>query len=59
MKNNSLEWYKKMDLHQRINLKEIFILLCGVEWSKISFIIPLRQRIDIAYNKLKIEGFDV
>lgn len=55
----SLNWYKGLDLNQKINLKEIFVLLCGLEWSAIAFIIPLRQRIDLAYNKLKKEGFDV
>lgn len=55
----SIEWYKKLDLHQKINLKDIFNLLCGVGWSEISFIIPLRERIGIAHNKLKMEGFDV
>jgi hypothetical protein len=48
-----------LDLNQKINLKEIFVLLCGMEWSAIAFIIPLRQRIDLAYNKMKKEGFDV
>ena len=55
----SIEWYKSLDSHQKINLKDIFILLCGIGWSEISFIIPLRERIEISYNKLKMEGFDV
>ena len=56
---NSLKWYKSLDLHQRIGLKEVFIDLCGVEWSKLAFIIPLRMRIEVLHNKLKLEGFDV
>lgn len=52
----SINWYKKLDPNQRIYLKECFILLCGVEWGSINFLIPLIERIDIAYNKIKKEN---
>ena len=56
---NALNWYKKLDINQKINMKEIFVLLCGVEWDKLSFVLSMRERIEITYNKLKREGFDV
>ncbi len=51
-----MNWYKTLDINRRIALKECFILLCGAEWSKIGLIIDLRTRIDLAYEKLKMEG---
>jgi len=54
-----MKWYKSLDIHARINAKECFVILCGVEFDKLSFLLTMRERIDLMYNKLKIEGFDV
>lgn len=56
---NSIDWYKTLDLHQKVNLKSIFNLLCGLSWSDISCLFSMREKIDIVYNKLKMEGFDI
>lgn len=55
----SLAWYKKLSLHTRINAKECFKLLCGAEFSAINNILGPRLTIDVLYNKLKMEGFEV
>ena len=55
----SINWYKELELHQKINLKSVFNLLTGVGWSEISFMFSLREKIEIGFNKLKREGFDV
>lgn len=55
----SIEWYLKLDIHQKINLKEMFELLCGVEFEKLSSIFSFSERIKIVHDKLKIEGFEV
>lgn len=54
-----MEWYKTLDIHTRINSKVCFELLTGSKFEDLSFLFSLRERIDIMYNKLKMEGFDV
>lgn len=55
----SIEWYKKLDTNQKINLKDCFKLLCGVDFDKIGKLLSFRERICLMYNKLKMEGFEV
>lgn len=55
----SIEWYKTLDLNQRINLKECCILLTGIEYHDLTKLFSLREVIKLLYNKLKMEGFDV
>ena len=55
----SLAWYKSLDLHTRINAKDCFKMLCGAEFSAINNILGPRLTIDVLYNKLKMEGFEV
>ena len=57
--DKAIAWYKTLDLNQKINIKGCFDLLCGMGWQEIAFIIPLGERIKLAYDKLKLEGFDV
>lgn len=54
-----MEWYKTLDIHMRINAKECFELLCGVKFENLAFIMSMKERLDLMYDKLKIEGFDV
>lgn len=52
-----MEWYKSLDIHTRINCKDCFELLCGVEFSQIGRLLDFRERITIMYDKLQMEGF--
>ena len=52
-----MDWYKSLTVHQRINAKECFEILCGVKWESLSFMLSMRERIEIMYNKLRLEGF--
>lgn len=51
----ALNWYKSLSVNQKLNIKEGFVLLCGIEWGLLTFI-PLRDRITLMYYKLKREG---
>lgn len=55
----SIEWYLTLDINQKINLKDLFELLCGVDFSHIGSILSFKERIRCAYEKLKKEGFDI
>lgn len=51
-----MEWYKTLDIHTRINMKECFYLACGIKFEDLSFIFSFRDRINILYKKLLYEG---
>ena len=49
-------WYKTLSIHQRINAKECFELLCGPKWEELSFLFTICEKIEIMYDKLLMEG---
>ena len=55
----SLNWYKSLSIHQRINLKEVCSLLTGCTWEFLSYFLNMKEKIEVLYNKLKMEGFEV
>jgi hypothetical protein len=63
MKNENnvsgLSWYKSLTLHQRLALKELSVSICGMKWEDFTILFSPRERIDILYQKLKMEGFSV
>jgi hypothetical protein len=54
--DEGLCWYRSLTLNQRINLKDCFRLLTGIDFQSIGFMFTLRERINILYGKLKFEG---
>ena len=54
-----MEWYLSLNINMRIQAKSCFVLLTGVEFDQLSSMFTLSEIIDILYNKLKQEGFDV
>ena len=54
-----MEWYKTLDINARINAKVCFELLCGAKFEDLSFLFFFRERIELMYEKLKMEGFDI
>jgi len=55
----AMYWYGQLSIHQRINIKECFEVLCGISWENMGKIFSLRVRITIIYDKLQLEGFDI
>ena len=54
-----MEWYKSLNVNMKINAKECFILLTGMDWHHAGKLFSMRERINIMYDKLRIEGFAV
>ena len=54
-----MEWYKTLDINQRINLKDCSEMLCGMPYNQLRVLFSMSEIIEILHNKLKIEGFDV
>jgi len=52
----AIEWYKSLSLNQKFGLKECAVLICGMKWEHFSIIFSPRERINILYDKLKLEG---
>lgn len=54
-KQTALNWYKTLSIHQRLGLKECSALICGLEWASFNLLFSPRERIEILYEKLKLE----
>lgn len=57
--DNAMRWYAGLDVHQKINLKELMVVLTGEEWCTLTLFLDFSERVTLAYDKLKMEGFDV
>ena len=53
---DSLTWYKLLTLAQRFALKEMCIGICGMRWEDFTILFSPRERLEIIYGKLKLEG---
>lgn len=51
----SIEWFKSLNVNQRIGLKEITIDIVGMSWSSFNILFTPSERLNIIYNKLKHE----
>jgi hypothetical protein len=56
---DGLSWYKSLTLNQRFALKELTVSICGLRWEDLSLLFSPRERIELIYQKLKIEGFQI
>ncbi len=54
--SKSLQWYKSLTLEQKFGLKEASALICGMKWEDFTILFSGKQRIEILYNKLILEG---
>ena len=56
---DSINWYKSLSLQQKMGLKEISTLICGMKWEDFNILFTPRERLEILYNKLILEGFQL
>ena len=54
-----MKWYNSLTVNQKINLKENSNLLTGMKFQDMRVFFSLPEIIEILYNKLKLEGFDI
>lgn len=52
-----MEWYKTLNIHQKINLKSMFVVIGGIEFTDLRKIFSYSECFDIIYRKLQKEGF--
>ena len=52
---SGLEWYKKLTMQQRFLLKEMSGKICGMNWEDFTILFSPRERIEILYQKLRLE----
>jgi hypothetical protein len=55
----AVSWYKSLSLNQKMALKEVSALICGMKWEEFNILFSPRERLEILHNKLMLEGFDV
>lgn len=49
--NESIEWYKKFNIHQKIQIKDCCELICGMKWIDFNILFSPRERIQILFEK--------
>jgi len=49
---------KWLDIHTQITVKTIFGMLTGIKFEQLAFMFAFKKRMDIMYNKLKMEGYE-
>lgn len=54
-----MNWYMSLNIDQKINLKTLFPEILGTEFSSLGCLFSFQERIQMAYNKLKMEGFNI
>ena len=54
---NATNWYKSLPIMSKIRLKEVTILLVGMEWKDFNILFTPRERIEIIHQKLLLEKF--
>jgi hypothetical protein len=50
------QWYRSLDVHKRLFLKETFVDVCGLSWETAGVCLNMRERIAIYHTKLVAEG---
>ena len=54
-----MKWYLNLNVNQKINFKYMYKMIIGFEFEDLSFMLSFRERIELGYNKLVMEGFDI
>ena len=54
-----MHWYQKLTIQQRINIKDLSELICGVKYGLLVKMFGMRETIELLHQKLKLEGFDI
>ena len=54
-----MQWYLSLDINLRINAKTCFELLTGIRFGDLPFMFSFKERLEIMYNELKLEGFQL
>ena len=54
-----MKWYLTLSIQQRINLKELYSTITGIDFAAAGLLFSFRERIELVYEKLKMEGFQI
>jgi len=55
----AVSWFKSLSINQKMALKDVSSLICGMKWEDFNILFSPRERLEILHNKLMMEGFDV
>ncbi len=50
--STAITWYKSLSLNQKMALKEVSVLICGMKWEDFNILFTPRERLEILHNKL-------
>lgn len=52
-----MDWYKTLTIQQKINLKNLCELICGIKYNLLIKIFGMKQTIELIHQKMILEGF--
>lgn len=50
-----MKWYKSLTINQKINLKAMCHIICGMKWEDFNLLFTPQERIELIYNKMALE----
>lgn len=54
-----MDWYKTLTIDQKINLKILCKNICGASFTDLNYFFSLKDKINLIYGKLRLEGYDI
>lgn len=54
-----MNWYKILGIHQKLALKELCFIICGMKQKQFNCLFTPREKIEILYEKLQLKEFDI
>jgi hypothetical protein len=54
-----MKWYLTLSINQRINLKANSVLITGIHFDLFVRLFGLKEAINLIYDKLIIEGYEI
>ena len=52
-----MEWYLSLNIHQKVNVKQLSKIITGLTWEELGMIFDFKERVEIITSKLIMEGY--
>jgi hypothetical protein len=52
-----MDWYKTLTIQQKINLKDLCELICGIKYTYLIKIFGMKETIQLIHKKMILEGY--
>jgi hypothetical protein len=53
----AVSWYKSLSINQKMALKEVSALICGMNWEDFNILFSPRERLEILHKQINVGRF--